>query len=382
MVYECDQCQTPLPPNETRCPKCGEIFDEPVPADAEVPRRGFSAVGEVKRDATSGPYSLQNAPVDTSSAAMPPAATSGRYAPAANPWKQKVSGPGLLAIIILIGIGFFVFGGGGNNGKSVSPTGTLPAPVVAPQPALGSDVPAGSDADDSASPPPADVPQLVKGSEHFGKESDYDVVTGEITNMGNDKLDNVEATTTFYDSSGNVVKTTDALIDFNPLMPGQTSPYKTMETDNPLIKTEKTEFHSMGGPLIPYSLKSESRKVGDSDVASGDDTGKSDAVRDPVSGVAAPGSGLSDRPLRRNVLESTKLTESDLTGKSLAALSVSYNTIYAVHGYIFKRRSLQHTFDRMPWYHPNPSFAEMDLNQLERSNLKTIRDYERKEYHY
>lgn len=43
MIYECDQCQTALPPNGKRCPQCGELFDEPVPADAEVPAKGFTA---------------------------------------------------------------------------------------------------------------------------------------------------------------------------------------------------------------------------------------------------------------------------------------------------------------------------------------------------
>ncbi len=43
MIYECDQCQAVLPPNEMRCPQCGETFDGPVPADAEVPAKGFTA---------------------------------------------------------------------------------------------------------------------------------------------------------------------------------------------------------------------------------------------------------------------------------------------------------------------------------------------------
>ena len=219
------------------------------------------------------------------------------------------------------------------------------------------------------------MPTLAKGSEQFSKESDYGIVAGEITNVGSSKLDDVEAITTFYDSDGNVVKTSDAVIDFNPLMPGQTSPYKTMETDNPLIKTEKTEFHTMGGPLIPYTLKSASQSAGDSSAVT-------NSNRDPLSEVAPSGSGLSDQPLKRGTLENTIVTENDLTGKSLAALSISYNTIYAVHGYVFQRRSLQRVFDKLPWYHPNPAFAEADLNQLERNNLKTIRDFERKEYHY
>jgi hypothetical protein len=43
MIYECDQCNNPLPPDVTECPHCGDKFDEPVPSDAEIPKRGFTA---------------------------------------------------------------------------------------------------------------------------------------------------------------------------------------------------------------------------------------------------------------------------------------------------------------------------------------------------
>ena len=42
MVYECDECKNALPPSVTVCPNCGEVFDNVVPADAEMPRNGFS----------------------------------------------------------------------------------------------------------------------------------------------------------------------------------------------------------------------------------------------------------------------------------------------------------------------------------------------------
>lgn len=43
MVYECDQCAAPLLPGVRACPKCGDAFEDEVPADAEVPARGFTA---------------------------------------------------------------------------------------------------------------------------------------------------------------------------------------------------------------------------------------------------------------------------------------------------------------------------------------------------
>lgn len=35
MVYECEACEAALPPGSLFCPRCGEKFDDPVPADAE-----------------------------------------------------------------------------------------------------------------------------------------------------------------------------------------------------------------------------------------------------------------------------------------------------------------------------------------------------------
>lgn len=34
MVYECETCEAVLGPGLTVCPRCGQVFDEPVPADA------------------------------------------------------------------------------------------------------------------------------------------------------------------------------------------------------------------------------------------------------------------------------------------------------------------------------------------------------------
>lgn len=106
------------------------------------------------------------------------------------------------------------------------------------------------------------------------------------------------------------------------------------------------------------------------------------AGRDPVAETAAAGSGLSDRILSLDRLQNSRLTDADLEGRSLAALSVSYNAIYAVHGYVFQRRSLQRVFSPMPWYHPDPSFVESRLTTTEKANLQTIRAFERKRFSY
>jgi len=104
--------------------------------------------------------------------------------------------------------------------------------------------------------------------------------------------------------------------------------------------------------------------------------------REPLAETAPTGSGLSDRVLRLSILQNSRVTDSDLNGRSLAALSISYNAIYAAHGYVFQRKSLQRLFGQMSWYHQNPAFAESDLTETEKANLKTIRAYERIRFGY
>ncbi len=101
------------------------------------------------------------------------------------------------------------------------------------------------------------------------------------------------------------------------------------------------------------------------------------AARDPLKETAAPGSGQTDQLLDLDTLQHRIVTDEDLSGRSLAALSISYNAIYAAHGYVFKRPSLQQLFSRLRWYTPNPGFREQDLSSIEQANLKTIRGYER-----
>lgn len=62
MIYECDHCKAALPPGVRACPQCRQTFDDPVPADAEVPARTDAEVpartddplGDVLRGRTAG----------------------------------------------------------------------------------------------------------------------------------------------------------------------------------------------------------------------------------------------------------------------------------------------------------------------------------------
>ena len=73
-------------------------------------------------------------------------------------------------------------------------------------------------------------------------EHGYVHYIGEVKNKSKQKLSNIIAHVTFRTSTGEVVKTGEALLDFNPLMPSQTSPFTVLATDNPMIKRCELSF--------------------------------------------------------------------------------------------------------------------------------------------
>ncbi len=89
-------------------------------------------------------------------------------------------------------------------------------------------------------------------------EYGYIHVVGEVKNISNSKLDNVTAVVTFRTEDGTLVKTDEALIDYNPLMSGQTSAFTVLATENPAIKKLSLGFQPTPPPYIKlgnYRLK-------------------------------------------------------------------------------------------------------------------------------
>ena len=60
-------------------------------------------------------------------------------------------------------------------------------------------------------------------------------MSGEVKNVSAAKLDNIMAVGEFRTKDETLVKSEDAILQYNPIMPGQTSPFTVMGTDNPLI---------------------------------------------------------------------------------------------------------------------------------------------------
>ena len=81
-------------------------------------------------------------------------------------------------------------------------------------------------------------------------------VNGEVANNTSKKLDGVVAVATFKTADDELVTTAQSIVEFNPLLPGQKSPFKCITAFNPRMKTCSLKFKFLMGRQI----KAASRK--------------------------------------------------------------------------------------------------------------------------
>jgi len=101
----------------------------------------------------------------------------------------------------------------------------------------------------------ASEPQLEVLSWKCDTEHSYIFVRGEVKNISSKKLKNVVAVGEFRNKAGELVKTEDALLEYNPIMPGQTSPFKAGGTSNPQIENCNISFKYLFGTPVAYIVK-------------------------------------------------------------------------------------------------------------------------------
>lgn len=85
------------------------------------------------------------------------------------------------------------------------------------------------------------------------KEHGFVFIRGEVQNISGKKLENVVAVGTFRDAKGTLIKTETALLEYNPIMPDQTSPFEAGGTDNPLIDRCAPSFKYLMGGMVSHT---------------------------------------------------------------------------------------------------------------------------------
>lgn len=140
-------------------------------------------------------------------------------------------------ILFLVFLGLVVIGRLANG-----PTSSRVAKNDTPSPTATNDTPS----------PKVVEPQLELVAYSWSTESGYAILEGQVKNISSLSLQNVTAVASFYDANGGFITTSDALIDYNPILSGQTSPFKVMKTENPAMKKANVEFKYLMGGSIPF----------------------------------------------------------------------------------------------------------------------------------
>ena len=78
----------------------------------------------------------------------------------------------------------------------------------------------------------------------------YHRVEGQVKNISSAKLANVAALVSWFDTDGTFIASDQALVDENPLLPGQTSPFTVVMRSNAQMRTFSVEFKEVGGSII------------------------------------------------------------------------------------------------------------------------------------
>lgn len=116
-----------------------------------------------------------------------------------------------------------------------------------------------TDARPAVAPPAPSGPLLEVQSHRCEVEYSYVFVRGEVKNITTESLKNVAVVGEFRTKSGELVKSETALLEYNPILPGQTSPFRAGGTSNPQIAKCGIAFKYLMGGTIDFTEKAKKR---------------------------------------------------------------------------------------------------------------------------
>jgi hypothetical protein len=103
---------------------------------------------------------------------------------------------------------------------------------------------------------PTPAPDLILEDWSFRVEGGFVKVAGEVTNNSGRSLSDVTAVVVFRSEDDGFIKTSDALIAYNPILPNQKSPFEVLDTANPAMKSASVTFKELlGGTISAMSRK-------------------------------------------------------------------------------------------------------------------------------
>lgn len=103
--------------------------------------------------------------------------------------------------------------------------------------------------------PDAALPQaaqlaLLSSRGYESEGGGYYIVEGQVQNISNQSLRNIESVASWYARDGTFITSDSALVEYNPILPGQTSPFRTISTANPRMAKYTIEFKAFFGSVV------------------------------------------------------------------------------------------------------------------------------------
>ncbi len=95
-------------------------------------------------------------------------------------------------------------------------------------------------------------PQLELLSYNCDKEYGYFTISGQVKNISGNSLKNVTAVGSTYAKDKTFINSESTLIEYNPILPNQTSPFKVMMTENPQMSKCNVDFKYLIGGSIEF----------------------------------------------------------------------------------------------------------------------------------
>lgn len=83
-------------------------------------------------------------------------------------------------------------------------------------------------------------------------EHGYTTIEGRVKNVSAEPITNLEARGEFVASDKTFVKSDSALVDYRPLMPSQTTTFKVLTSENPLISKCELAFNEFNGGIVRH----------------------------------------------------------------------------------------------------------------------------------
>ena len=137
--------------------------------------------------------------------------------------------------------------------KLLLPLGILLAVVLGCSPPRDGHRSSSSDSPFATNETKSAGPKLKLLSARGTIEYSHITVEGEVENISGEKLDNVQAVVMHYDSQNNLVTSDSALVEYDPLMPGQRTPFRVGTRYNPEMKTYIVDFKFLMGGTISFT---------------------------------------------------------------------------------------------------------------------------------